>query len=314
MPLRAQSPTQDPPQAAAAVGILFADIAGSTRLYEMLGDAAAHLAVSDCLREMAEEIESGGGRLVKTIGDAVMGAFADAATTLRAGIGIRRRIAGLPPVPDGQGHPHRLRVRIGLHFGPALTDGDDWFGDTVNVAARLADLASAGQVLAAAETLALLPPDLAGLAEVFAEIEVKGRALPVRVARVAEPEAIRETTVVGLGLRPPAGPATRVSLTLEFAGRRWTLPPETRSLVIGRDPDCDLRLTGDRVSRRHATIERRRDRVLLIDHSSNGTWLQLGSEPPLRLSREEFALRGTGTVTFGSAGDEAEERLSFRLG
>lgn len=313
MPLRTQTQISDPARTT-PVGILFADIAGSTRLYERLGDTIAHVAVADCLEVMAEGIASEGGTLVKTIGDAVMGAFADAPATIRAALAIRRLVGEMQPIRDAGGHSHRLRVRTGLHFGPALADGGDWFGDTVNVAARLSDLASAGQILAAAEILPLLPPDLAELAEIFAEIEVKGREAPVRVARVTEPEAVQESTIVGLALRTAVPPPPETPVTLAMAGRSWTLPPGMRRIVLGREADCDVALKGSRASRRHATLERRGGRLVLVDHSSNGTWVVQGDDPPVRLSREELRLAQDGTISFGSLDDPDADRLDFRLG
>ena len=107
-------------------GIVFADIAGSTRLYELMGDAAALSVINTCMAAMGESVAAHRGEVVKTIGDEVMAAFPAPDATFSAAIDMRRRIMNLPPI-DAGGRQLRLRVRIGLHFGPALRREGDYF-------------------------------------------------------------------------------------------------------------------------------------------------------------------------------------------
>ncbi len=293
-------------------GIVFADIAGSTRLYEVLGDSAALAVINACMSTMGESVATHRGEVVKTIGDEVMAAFPDPDATFAAAIDMRRRILSMPPI-DANGRQIRVRVRIGLHFGPALRVKNDYFGDVVNIAARMVELASASQILTTGELLSLLPPNLRSLATEFAEIEVKGRQAPVRIARVADDTETVEHTQVRFGeSAPPAMVEARV--TLVFNGQRWTLPIGTRSIVLGREAGCDLLLTGALASRRHATIEIRRDKAVLIDHSSNGTWLLVGDDRPMRLQREEFGLMREGRIVFGNLDAPDADVLDFSVG
>jgi adenylate cyclase len=125
----------DTPQASTFV---FADIAGYTALTEAHGDAdAAELARTFCAA-VGEMARADGGELVKTIGDAVMIRQPDPARAVTLGL----RAAG--EVLGGHGFP---TVRVGMHHGPALESGGDWFGSTVNLAARVAALAAGGEVL-----------------------------------------------------------------------------------------------------------------------------------------------------------------------
>lgn len=295
------------------VGILFADIVGSTRMYEMLGDEVALSVVNACFDAMADCVAGQGGQVVKTIGDALMASFDTAPQALSAAMQIRRRIAALPPVP-GIAAQVRARVRVGLHFGPALFDGDDYFGDTVNLAARMAGLASPGQILTTGDLLDRLPVHLRSLASEFAEIEVKGRHLPVRIARVSDDAATSENTQVRFEARVPTVPPVEAALTLTFAGRTWTAPPGTRRIVCGREAGCDILLTGALASRQHATIELRRDKVILIDHSTNGTVLLVAGERPVHLMREEFGLIRAGTIVFGRPEAADADTLAFTIG
>lgn len=295
------------------VGILFADIVGSTRMYELLGDERALAVVNGCFAVMSDCVAAQGGQVVKTIGDELMASFDSAPQTLAAAMHIRRQIATLPPVP-GIATQVRARVRVGLHYGPALFDRDDYFGDTVNLAARMAGLASPGQILTTGDLLDRLPVHLRGLASEFAEIEVKGRQVPVRIARVSDDAATTENTQVRFVASAPVAPPVEPTLRLAFAGRSWAVPQGTRRIVCGREEGCDILLTGTLASRQHATIELRRDKVILIDHSTNGTVLLVEGERPVRLMREEFGLIRAGTILFGKLDAADADRLTFTIG
>jgi adenylate cyclase len=117
---------------------LFADIAGYTALTEAHGDEdAAELAANFC-RAMSEMAEARGGQVIKTIGDAVM---------VRHPVPSEAVALGLTAAHDvmaGHGFP---AVRVGMHHGPAIEREGDWFGATVNLAARVAAVAAGGEVL-----------------------------------------------------------------------------------------------------------------------------------------------------------------------
>lgn len=124
------------------VTVLFTDIRGSTALYERLGDAKAYQLVRDHFRVVFQTIEGRGGIVVKTIGDAVMASFQTEAKGLEAALEIQSGIQALK-VP---GTDEPLVVKMGLHSGPSiavtLNDRFDYFGQTVNRAARVQGLAS----------------------------------------------------------------------------------------------------------------------------------------------------------------------------
>ncbi|MEP7121317.1 MAG: DUF5939 domain-containing protein [Byssovorax sp.] len=126
--------------------ILFSDMVGSTRFYLRHGDLAAFVAVKQHFREVFAEIEGHRGVVVKTMGDAVMAAFFDPSDALRAARGLQRRF----PVTKSEPREEGIRLRISLAAGPCiavnLSQGIDYFGRTVNLAAKLQACVSSGQI------------------------------------------------------------------------------------------------------------------------------------------------------------------------
>jgi adenylate cyclase len=117
---------------------VFADIAGYTALTEAHGDAdAAELAATFC-GEISHLARDRGGEVVKTIGDAVMVRHGDPAAAVELGLAAAHEVIA------GHGFP---AVRVGMHHGPAIAREGDWFGATVNLAARVAAAAAGGEVL-----------------------------------------------------------------------------------------------------------------------------------------------------------------------
>jgi class 3 adenylate cyclase/YHS domain-containing protein len=120
---------------------LFADIAGFTALTEAHGDQEAVELATLFSRAVGELIPDGEGEVVKTVGDAVMVRMREP----RAAVELATRI--VDEVLPSHGYP---TIRVGVHHGHAIERDGDWFGATVNVAARIAALASGGEVLVSA--------------------------------------------------------------------------------------------------------------------------------------------------------------------
>ena len=130
------------------VGLLFSDLTGSTELYAKAGDAAAFRLVHDHFDLVIEIVESHGGALVKTIGDAIMAAFPDEIDGVSAALSILRAFEAFRGrAPNGAG----TSLKIGVHGGPcyAVTANGvlDYFGQTVNHAARLQGEARGGELV-----------------------------------------------------------------------------------------------------------------------------------------------------------------------
>ena len=121
--------------------ILFADICGSTRLYEQYGDVQARQLVSQVLNALTDETSRYAGTVIKTIGDEIMCRFPDAEQAVRAACDMHRVLKEEATLAK-----RNIAIKIGLHHGPVLLENNDVFGDGVNVAARMASLAKADQI------------------------------------------------------------------------------------------------------------------------------------------------------------------------
>jgi adenylate cyclase len=274
-----------------AFAVLFADVSGSTRLYEKLGNAQALVAVARCLDLVRAVCDGRGGRVVKTIGDELMTVFRSVDDAVEAAAEAQAKLTELPPVGG-----IRLAMRMGFEFGPAIEAEGDVYGDSVNVAARMVALAKAGQVITSSETVAALSPWLRGRFRELDSLTVKGKSQDIRICELLWQESADELTA--LSTRPKSQPA---QIWLRLGEREIELGESQGALTLGRDLQCDV-VIGDRMaSRMHARIERRRDKFVLIDQSSNGTYVTVDGEKAILVRREELVLRGRGQISFGHA-------------
>lgn len=270
--------------------VMFVDVSGSTGLYESLGDEQALARVERCLAILSRVAEELGGRVVKSTGDGLMCAFASAESAIHAGRAMHERIAG----QQASGGP-TLGIHIGCHFGPVIESAGDFFGDSVNVAARVAGLAKVGQIITTEDTISQLPPAMRERVRNLDRVSVRGKSTLLTVYEVLWQET---SDLTMFGTRHEAERATR--LVLRHEGREVALGGAGPSAVtLGRDSSCDLVVADPRASRQHAKIERRRDKFVLADHSSNGTWVRIAEEHEVVLRREELMLRANGRITFG---------------
>jgi adenylate cyclase len=286
------------------VGILFADVAGSTRLYDLLGDEAARNAVEGCIRLMTETVIHHTGAVIKTVGDEVMAVFYDAAAVYEAAVAIQRRINSADPQI---GLP--LSVRVGFHFGPAIEERSDYFGQTVNIAARLVALAKASQILTAADNLHLFKPGQRLGTRELSTLPMKGRADGIGVLEVKWQET-PDTTVMPATRRRTSVNERKLKLT--YCGREWVFDARHEAVGLGRDPTNDLVFHDSSASRRHARIERRRDKWFLVDQSANGTFVTFDGQARIRLHHEELILHRPGVLSL-EIGGAAVECVEFAV-
>ncbi len=159
----------DKPAMVAAV--LFADIAGSTKLYDILGDTRAKQLIDETLSELRAATARFQGRVVKTIGDEIMCVFRDPERGMLAACDMQTRVNALPIV-DGV----KRLVRVGFHFGAVIEEKGDVFGDTVNVAARMAGVAKGLQIMTSRVTADQLPAAMrASVRPIASFVAVKGQ-------------------------------------------------------------------------------------------------------------------------------------------
>ena len=287
------------------MSILFADVAGSARLYEKLGDAEALRAVDRCLKRIERAVEGFRGRIVKNIGDEVMAVFERADEAFQAAVEMQQRIIDLPPVSGV-----KLAIRVGFQHGMVIEEGGDVFGDSVNTAARLAGLAKAGQVLIGGQTQAVLPSLLRLSTRDLEEMSVRGKIDTVHVFEVIWQQT--EDLTITTGARRPAPVRDERSgrMCLRYGGDIIILDDKKKSIEMGRDAGCELTVRDRRASRHHAKIERRGDKYLLIDQSTNGTFVTFNGESEIFVRREELVLRGSGTLCFAAPASSPEADIA----
>ena len=282
--------------------VLFADVSGSTRLYETVGDAAAHSAIDLCLKLFCALAEQHGGRVIKKIGDEVMAIFPESSHAGKAAVDIQLGVNDMAPVEKV-----RLGVRIGLHHGPFVERDGDVFGDTVNLAARLTEMASKGQIITSLETVELLDPIQKMDCRRLYSIPVKGREREVDICELMWSDTEDATQLAAHHVSTDAGDALR----LVYRGRVVILSPERRSIVLGRDATADMVVPERMASRMHCEIEQRQDKFVLADRSANGTYLSIDGDREIVLRREEALLRGHGFITLGQSRATATEFVEF---
>ncbi len=285
--------------------VLFADVAGSTALYEVLGDERAFALVEQCLKTMSDCTTEVHGRVVKTIGDAVMAVFKDADEAAAAAAEMQFRVDKLGPAVGV-----RLGVRIGFHYGPVVERDNDVFGDCVNLASRLCDLASKGQIITDKDTAARLSNIYTPNLRKLFSIPVKGKEQEVDLIEIVWQTATQEmTSIVTAPASPSAGKAL---LELDLEGTRIEMGPQRRKVTFGRDHEADYTIHNAKVSRAHAMLERRREHFVLIDHSSNGTFVTVEDKPEMKVHHEEMTLMGHGWISFGQPRTEALQVAEYR--
>ena len=277
------------------LAILFADVSGSTKLYETLGDAEALQTIGRCIEIMRKVCEEHGGRVVKTIGDEAMAVFPLPANAAYASISMHTQISSQRTSKGAA-----LAIHAGFHFGPIIDENADVFGDSVNVAARLSSLAKAGQTLVSGETVEVLSPSLRARTRDQDAHTVRGKQDDIRAFELIWQESEEELTTMSTArqvLQP-------VGLKVKHGARELELDQSSPPITLGRDAQNDVVIMDRKASRLHARIERRRDKFVLVDVSSNGTYCTVEGEPEIMLRREEMILRGRGHISFGHSFQE----------
>jgi len=282
--------------------ILFADVSGSTGLYEKLGDKPAAEAIEKCLGELRQVVSKYQGQVVKTIGDEIMAVFGKADAAGEAAKEMQQRMAALPPVAGV-----KLAIRIGFHFGSVLESKADYVGDAVNTASRLTGLAKAGQILTSGATSEVLPAAQQNAMRNLAALPMKGKQAAIRVFELLWGDTGEVTHMEQLA----SSAKIEVSLVLSIGGRSMRFPKDRSALSLGRDRECDLVVKEKTASRRHARIERSGAQYVLVDESTNGTYVAIQGDREVLLRHDRILLRGRGKIGFGTSTGSATEVLSF---
>ena len=276
--------------------ILFADVSGSTKLFETRGDLEARRLIAAILGALSEVTARHGGRVIKTIGDEIMCTYPGPMQGLLCAVDMQKRIAH-----DANFAKDRLAIRIGLHHGDTLIEDNDVYGDAVNVAARMASLAKREQIIATASTLKMLTN--AGMLHTrsVGQARVAGKQHPIDIVDVQWQEDTSNVTMVQRAIRLDGTDAGKDKLVLRYRGQMLELDPLSPPFTLGRDATSSLCVDAEWVSRNHALIEYKRGYFMISDRSTNGTYVKLGDDEELRLHRDEVHLRKTGAISLGQS-------------
>lgn len=274
--------------------VLFADIANSTHIYEVLGDKEARAFLGECISILAGIACGKGGTVIKTIGDEIMLSFPTADGAVEAAIAMHQEMGAVRF--EGKKPISVLNIRIGFNFGQVIRENGDVFGDAVNVAARMAALAKQRQIITTEQTLSCLKPEFRNSARLVDKTTIKGKSGEIDIFEIVwEHKAV--TMVLGDRDQHRAVGKTRMELHI---GEKIVEVDEAHPFItLGRQIHNDLVIDDKRVSRSHARIEYRRGKFVLIDQSTNGTYVQAEGEETKHLIYDEMVLDGQGVISLG---------------
>ena len=276
--------------------VVFADLVGSTGIFERLGDETAGRFVTQLTAALSKTFEQHSGRVVKLLGDGLFVVFPAESDALTACIAIQRRLQEKPARPGGTGNP--VQMQMGMEAGDVVEIDGDCYGDAVNSAARLADLAGAEQILTTQRVRDALQPLQQAQLRSLGPMYLRGKSEVTEVFRVEwQGGRDADATVMGVSLLK-AGKDS--ALELSALGQTLRLDPRADKLTLGRAASASLSLNDARVSRVHATVGWRGGHFVVSDTSSFGTWVYMGNQhEPLVLRRTESYLVGQGQIVLG---------------
>ena len=292
------------------VVVLFADVVGSTRLYEVLGDHAARDMILACVQVMRDATERNRGSVIKTIGDEILAIFPTPDDAVNAAAEMQHDVAAHPSLlVQGQ----HLAIRIGCHFGPVVLENRDIFGATVHTANRMTSQAKAGQIILTADTLARLSPEWRAMTRQIDVTTLRGHTEEVELFEVVWQQEDATSMLPSIEVDARTGHRPK-RVRLRYQGREYVLGDGRESLTLGRAEDNDIVVKGNLISRIHARVELARNKVLLVDQSTNGSFVTTQDGKEAFVRRDSVALQGSGAIGLGHVPEpNAPESILYRL-
>jgi len=292
------------------VAVLFADVVGSTRLYEVLGDRAARDMIVICVDIMRGATERNRGSVIKTIGDEILAIFPTADDAVNAAAEMQHDI-GVHPTLQMQGQ--HVAIRIGCHFGSVVLENRDIFGASVHTANRMTSQAKSGQIVLTADTVQRLSAEWRALTRQIDVTPLKGRTEEFELFEVLWQQEDATSMLPAIAADARTGHRPKRVL-LRYQGREYVLGDGKEALTLGRAEENDVVVKGTLISRIHARVELGRSKVMLVDQSTNGSFVttQEGKEAFVR--RDSVALTGAGLIGLGRLPEpNSPEAIHYRL-
>jgi adenylate cyclase len=264
--------------------VLFADLSGCKTLCDTIGPTKASETITGYLDLLQELTRTRGGRVVKSDGEEMIATFpaadaaADAASAMQAAIDL------LPVFARST-----LGVRIAFHSGDVSVLHGHVLGAAARLAAQLVEQAKNAQIITSSGTAAALG---------------KSYEDRIRAAQTGVCELV--------WAKPAARPPAQDSLRLKY-GRTEVAPPWSANgfFRIGRDLNCGLVIVANHVSRRHCTIQRRGDEYVVVDHSTNGTYVSDDGAAEVELQDSELRIGKHGWLAIGQPRANSGELVEY---
>lgn len=284
------------------VTVVFADLTGSTGVFEVLGNVKATQVVTRLTDWIGKVCAAKRGRVVKNLGDGVLMVFARNEDAIDAAIEMQRsHTERIKTWPENA----RMRLQVGLARGEVVEQDSDFFGDAVNLASRLSDLSGPEQILGADSVIDQLSENSTVRFRSLGAMDIRGRNEACMVYRVEwQNEILSDFFTVPAGLMaspftkavPHVGAISLSCLDVEAAFVSTELP-----IYLGRVAEAHFVVSDPRVSRLHAKISWRAGKFYLEDVSSYGTWVRFaGSNAVVALRRQECVLLVEGEIALGA--------------
>jgi class 3 adenylate cyclase len=284
--------------------VVFADLFGSTRVFESVGNVKATETVTQATTWIAKKISNNGGRVVKYLGDGVLSTFQSSADAIAAVVDIQRsyqlRLERQEPALY-------MPLRIGVVRGDVEMVDGDCYGDAVNIASRLSELTGPHQIWVNDKTLEnnLQMPHVHFRS--LGQISLRGRAEPCSVYQVEWQEEVDSDFFTIQASISPELDAMQddvlgAQVELSWMDTRKSFRAFDMPILIGRTRQLEFVVNDPRVSRTHARIDWRNGSMMLVDVSSYGCWVRFaGGKTDVILRRDECVLHGKGEIALGSS-------------
>ena len=278
------------------MAVLFADISGSTRLFESVGDAVARRIETEWLAQIRALLPRFGGRLIKSVGDEVMCVFPSADQGVLAASAMHAEVTANPPAGNA------IALHMGLHWGEVVEEDGDVFGDTVNIAAYLTDVASREQIAVTEHTFSKLSDPLKFVVRPVFRTILKGQTTEVIIYHVLwrTDQADLTDSYFAEGAKQLI-PSDSGGLLLTYRDKWLHLNHQKTRATLGRHSSCDLTILDRTASRQHARIELQSMSFYVVDESVNGTFVIIDDKPEVHVLRRELRLEGSGKISLGNS-------------
>ena len=286
----------------AKVTVVFADLTGSTGVFEALGNAKATQAITRLTDWMGKVCVSRRGQVVKNLGDGVLMVFDHNADAVETVTEMQRahtdRIKTWP-------EKLKMHLQVGMARGEVIEQAGDYFGDAVNVASRLSDLSGPDQILGTDTVIDSLPEDTLVRFRSLGAMDIRGRNESCMVYRVEwQNEVLSDLFTVPAGLAPIPFSKTAPqvgTIALSWLDVAASFTSTQLPMHIGRVDETQFVVNDPRVSRLHAKIIWRAGKFYLEDVSSYGTWVRFaGGDAVVALRRQECVLLVGGEIALGA--------------